>query len=453
MADIAELRTRREALVAQHIAFIDKAEAEDRGLTDAEKVEDDKIVGQIGELDKRIDAQVKTAAIRQRPSESTGRPSLGHPEANPANIEKPKAKRPRHGGSIGPYKDEESAYKSGLFLMATCGHPDNRARAQEMCRSEGVEYQAALGSANPTQGAAFIFDEFSAAVIDMAEEFGIYRRYARNWPMNSATLIAPRLTGGVTAYAVGEVEAATESNPTSDIVTLVAKDWATLTAVPRDLMEDSAIPLAVMLAKEIGLAFATKEDTAGFIGDGTSTYHGIVGLTTALNQTANAASVYTAISGNITFDTLDLVDFQSVVGKFPMYPGARPAWFISKAGWAASMMRLAMAQGGATAETVASGTGATFLGYPVVFTPNGVLHTTLTSSVSTIHCLFGDLSMSSAMGIRRGVSVESDSSVYFTTRRIAVQGFERFDIVNHTIVDPRNSSNAGPILALKTPGS
>ena len=113
------------------------------------------------------------------------------------------------------------------------------------------------------------------------------------------------------------------------------------------------------------------------------------------------AARITAITGNTAFSTLDLADFEAMVGKLPMYPGIRPKWFISQAGWAASMMRLADAAGGNTMAMLAEGPTRMFLGYPVVISQS--MNSTLTAQTSTpglVH--FGDLQMGAILGSRRG---------------------------------------------------
>lgn len=339
----------------------------------------------------------------------------------------------------------EQAYRAGMWLKAVVwGDTESR----EWCKQNGLEMRA-MSSTTNTAGGALIFDEFRNVIIDLAEEYGVFRRYAEVVPMPSETLDWPRVTGGITSYFVAENTAATESAPTFDSVALTAKELASLTLVPRSLSEDSVIPLADLIARKIALAFATKEDQCGFIGTGTSTYGGMVGAAVKVNNGDHAGSIHDALSGNTAFSTLDMVDFEACAAKLPEFPGIRPAWFISKIGWAASMQRLADAAGGNTKGDIETGSAYTFLGYPVVFSQ--VLNTTVAADVSAIKCLFGDMSMAATMGDRRVLTVESDSSgKYFEKRQTAIQGVERFHINVH---DLGNATVAGPIVALKTPGS
>ena len=184
------------------------------------------------------------------------------------------------------------------------------------------------------------------------------------------------------------------------------------------------------------------------MGDGTSTYGGISGLITEC--TTATATIVTALTANTAFGTLDLVDFEAMIGKLPAYPGIRPVWYIHKAGYAASMMRLIDAAGGNTISTLETGPNmASFLGYPVQFV--NVMNSTLTAQTSVKGaCYFGDIAMATTLGDRRGVSVDVTTDRYFEYDQIGIKGTERFDINAHDVGD---TSNAGAVIMLAFPAS
>ena len=68
-----------------------------------------------------------------------------------------------------------------------------------------------------------------------------------------------------------------------------------------------------------------------------------------------------------------------------------------------------------------------FLGAPVVFTQ--VLPSTDVNS--QIACYYGDLSLSSTMGIRRGITVAADNSLYFLSDQSVIKVTQRIAINNH----------------------
>ena len=336
---------------------------------------------------------------------------------------------------------QERAYASGQWLLATIG---NDTRAAQWCADNGIETRA-LSTTSNSLGGYSVPDQFESAIIDLREERGVARRSLRVRAMASDTLIVPRRTSGLTAYFVAENSEITASDKGWDAVQLVARKLAVLCKYSSELNEDSILSIADDLASEIAYAFADKEDECLFNGDGTSTYGGIVGLKSG----TAAGSKVTAITGNTSFATLDLEDFEAMVGKLPQYAVAGAAWYVSRAGWANSMLRLAEAAGGNTVAQIAGGAPLQFLGFPVVISQ--VMNSTLTAQTSTDGLVYlANLDLGASMGTRRGVSIQVDGSRYFELDQLAIRGTERFDINYH---ERGTSTVAGPVVMLSTPSS
>jgi HK97 family phage major capsid protein len=172
-------------------------------------------------------------------------------------------------------------------------------------------------------------------------------------PMASDTKLVTRRTGGLTAYPVGAGGRGTYSTMTDDQFELVARKWMVLAKYEDELSEDSFVNWADRLASEAAYAFTFSEDDCLFNGDGTSTYHGIVGITSkilGLSATrANIASVVVA-SGN-QWSEIVIGDLLAVVGKLPSFARASQAtfaWYCTSEFWATVLQRLALAAGGVT---------------------------------------------------------------------------------------------------------
>jgi HK97 family phage major capsid protein len=353
----------------------------------------------------------------------------------------------RRGGTLKAYKGPEGeadAYKVGQFVRACVGHE----LAIQWCREHGVGIRAALSTDSDLKGGILVPLEMERAIIDLREEYGTARQKCRVMPMGTDTTIVPRRASGLTAYFVGENSEITASDKGWNQVELHPRKLAALCKYSSELAEDSIISIAEDLTKEIAYAFAVKEDQCLFLGDGTSTYGGISGLITECT-TATATTV-TAATANTAYSTLDLADFESMIGKLPMFPGIQPEWYIHKAGYAASMLRLIDAAGGNTISILEGGaTMRTFLGYPVNFVQ--CMNSTLTAQTSTKGlCYFGDVSMATTLGDRRGVAVDISADRYFEYDQLGIKGTERFDINVHDVGD---TSNAGAVIMLATPAS
>ncbi len=463
-------------LKEQIAALFDKAEAitaiateEKRDATDQEKADIDGIMG-IGNKDDdnyvsgAIDAleidlariekleakQAELAKSRTAPLQDGGKI-----EPKKSSIIIPAVSRYRT-GTLKAYKGDkadENAYCMGQFLIATIFNNDRSPgpiveKAIKFCREKGVGIFGAQGTNDNALGGFTVPDEMDQAIIDLRERFGVFRREARVNPMASDTKDLLRRAGGLTAYFGDEnpSSAMTQSEKTWDQVKLVARKLYTLTLYSTEISEDSIIDIADDLTSEIAFAFAEREDDCGFNGDGTSTYGGITGLKEALL----AGSSYEALSGNTAFSTLDSVDFESMVGKLPTYAESNAKWYISKAGYAASMLRLIDAAGGNTIQTLEAGaTQRRFLGYDVVISQK--MNTTLAAQTSTEGLVyFGDLRQAADLGNRRGVTVRLSEDRYFDTDQIAIRGTERFDINVH---ETGTADDAGSIIKLDTPSS
>jgi HK97 family phage major capsid protein len=218
---------------------------------------------------------------------------------------------------------------------------------------------------------------------------------------------------------------------------MTARKWATLTRISSELNEDSVISMASYLADEIAYAHAVKQDQCYVDGDGTTAYHGIVGLKNVLK----AGAVHTA-TGRTTMSALTLEDLEAAVAKLPRFPGISPKFYFHSSVYWQTGARLQLAAGGVTTQMIASGPQLTLFGYPVVF--SNALPSAPTTG--TIYGYFGDLSMASTIGNRRGVTISADSSRYFEFDQVAIRSTLRYDINIH---ETGTASAAGPVIQLK----
>ena len=341
----------------------------------------------------------------------------------------------------------EAAYRCGRWLKASLFRREDDLR---WCREHGVEARA-LNEGSNSAGGALVPEEFAARVIRLVEEYGTFPGAAENVNMSRDTMVIPKRVTGTTAYFVGEGSAVTESEPTYTNVNLVAKKLAVGCRMSTEVVEDTAgiVNLADAVAQEFSTSLAYKIDICGWLGDGTqATYGGINGVVNKINDGTHTASVHSAASGNTAFETLDIEDFLGAMGRLPIYARAGAAWYVSPAGYAASIARLKYAAGGNTVENVGAGTGETFLGYPVRLVH--VMDSTLGDDVSKIKVLFGNLGLSSIYARRRDFSVRLFDQVYATTDQLLLQGAMRFDINHHSL---GSTSEVGPVVALKTAAS
>lgn len=317
----------------------------------------------------------------------------------------------------------ESAYRFGTWCLAAMGH----AKSAEFCRTKGLGLIRQKGHVEGinSAGGFLVPEEFDNELITLREQYGVFRRNASIKPMTSDTKIIPKRKSTLTAYFVGEAAQITESQQTFDSVQLVAKKIAVLTTISSELSEDAVVNLGDDVASEIAYAFALKEDGCGFLGDGTSTYGGIVGLDAALTD----ATYQVSDGGASNYAGVSLAEITDGIKLLPQWATQRNGVkiYCSKHAFHAVFERLTYLAGGATFADYAAGAQPKFMGYPVEFTQ--VIPVSETAGAT--FAFIGDLSLGCYMGDRRSTTIAfSDSALNaFEQDELAVRGTERFDIV------------------------
>lgn len=411
------------------------ANQDQRELLEDEQAEIDAILGtpeKPGQIEALSKDRERLIRIESLVSNSV-RQTVDSQPSNPENRSIKIPARARATRQLVAFKGQDAeaeAYKAGKFFQAYFGNK----QAKQWCEDNGVLNTMTTG--DDLAAGTLVPPEFETAVIRLVESYGVIPRYARVRNMGSDLLSVPRRISGMTAYAVGEAAEITTSEPNYAPINLVARKWATLTRISSELNDDAVISIADEIAIEAAQGHALAADQAGFLGDGTGTYHGVVGLANALN----AGAVVTASTGN-TDATTTIAVFQSAAGKLPEFPGINPVWFVSKPVFWNVMARLQLAAGGNNYVDLGAGPVLQFLGYPVVFAQ--VLPKTIGSS--TKFAYFGDLSMASTLGMRRSLTLASDPSRYFERDEIAFRSTMRWDYVVH---ERGSASEAGPIVSL-----
>jgi HK97 family phage major capsid protein len=424
-----------QALQAKVQAIQAIATQETRELLEDEQAEIDTILGtegKPGQIENLAKQRERAIKIEQAVSNTVRQHVDSQPLAG-ATFRVPATARATKPLAVFTGPDGEAeAFRVGKFFQAHFGSES----AKQWCRDHGV--QNTLQTNDPTGAGVLVPPEFVAGVIRLVFEYGVIPRYAFVRNMTSDTLTTSRRLTGMRAYPVGESKEFTQSQATYGPLNLVARKWGTLTKVSSELSEDSTISMAEEIATEAALAHALAADEAGFLGDGTGAYHGVVGLANALA----AGSVVTAAAGQNTAATITIAMFENAVGKLPEFRGIRPAWFVHKSTWSTVMGRLQIAAGGNNKEDIGQGPSANqFLGYPVVFSE--VLPKTI--GASTKFGYFGDLRMASTLGLRRNFELVGDASRYFETDEIGFRSTMRWD---YNVHERGDASNPGPILQL-----
>jgi HK97 family phage major capsid protein len=439
------------AVVAEMEATTESPEGEEAApMTEEQEASLRSLEQRADKLRERIEFLQRVAAknteLRAVLERSAPAKAIDTPEVKETAVEKrTEYAVPKAHNNLRAFKDAETAYRAGMHIK---GHVFGDAEARRWCKDHGVESRVQAGGVN-SLGGVLVSPEMSNEIIRLVEEYGAFPQYARRVNMNSDTLVIARRTGGLAARPVGENVEVTASDVTFDNIELNAKIWGVANRVPNSLLEDSVIDLADAMAVEVAQAYAEAFDNAGFIGDGTSAYHGVEGIATKIVKSAYSASVVTATS-NQTFGALTMGNFTDMVARLPLYARRNAAFYISPAGWGSAMLRLAMLPGGSSGpggnstSDVATGFGERFLGYPVRLVHS--LESALTGTTGKVACLFGDLSQAATFGERRAISIRTASERYIELDQTLTFATTRNAMVVH---DLGSTTKSGPVVALK----
>src|ERR1700680_1188822 len=335
------------------------------------------------------------------------------------------------------YTDPKQAAVAGHFFRALHGAE----RSKRWCVDRSIGLTKASAEFPDGAGGFLVPEVVDAAIIRVLETVGAFRQGAEFRPTTSDAAIRPRRVGGLTATYLSDGQVFPESSFQLDGVEVSMKKIGILARASAELFEDSASDLGEFLTREIGYAFASAEDDAGFNGDGSSTYRGISGLAARL---AGMKAPVTAATGHNTYLTLDSTDLANLIGQVmgSAIPGS--AWYCSALAYGQLFCRLTATAGGlfVTGEGGA-GSQANYLGFPLRFSaklPN--IGTTLSGLPMLF---FGNLAMSSVIVERRATIVALSRQRALENDQVLVRGTRRSDIVNHST---GSAVAAGPVAVL-----
>ncbi len=447
-----KLKQQRAAKAEQAQAILDLA-TDTRPLTAEESAKVAALTAEVKAFGPQIDNQVEIEnALRDVPA-TTAAPVLEN-SSQAAVVDYSRFRS----GALRHFKNEKDAYACGQFLIAAIwgGMPSGEvtpqtqaaiAKSREWCKNNGIALiRDSANEGTNTAGGYLVPSILESKIIDLRDSYGIARKYTDVMPMSSNHIQWSRRVSGLTAYAMNEGTATTESSMVWAPVSLTARKWGVITRYSSEIAEDAVINIADRLVSEIAYAFAVAEDNALFIGDGTSTYQGISGLYRRFFD-ANVGTFIGAPSAASTHNTwaeIDADDIDTLIGTLPAYarPGAQ--FYIAPTGKVLVFDPLLRAAGGNTQGDVSNGMPAKYMGYPI----NEIvaLQQVPTYDFDEKPMLyFGHMQLAASMGSRRGMTLATSSDVYFTTDEIAIRGTERFDINVHSIGD---GTTAGPLVAL-----
>jgi len=365
-------------------------------------------------------------------------------------------------GYKGYFASPQEAKRFAMLIMrATMGdHMRFKSRVEQLDKAladMGVEpywvddngRKVMTGSGQAT--GALVTVEQVPSIMMLLESYGVFRRNAQQVPMGAGQTTVPKIDGLLTGYVPGEGGTITETTPEIAVVSMIPRTVNFLTCYSMELEDDTLVALGEMLAGLFTRSMAYYEDLIGFLGDGSSTYFGMTGITGALKAVDSTISNIKSLvvgDGN-AYSELTLANFEQLVGTLPEMADANAKWYCHRYFYWAVMVKVALAAGTGVATEIVTGRALrqkTYLGYPVEFTqvmPKAEAN-------SQICCLLADLKQGAELGTRGGIEFAQSTERYFEKGVIGVRGRDRSALNAHGVGD---TTKAGPICGLITAAS
>lgn len=172
-----------------------------------------------------------------------------------------------------------------------------------------------------TDGAVLVPSSIASQVFDIMQGYGIIPRLALNLgDISQSNIKIPQILGRPSFSAVGQGQAISGSGFNLGAIELKALKWATIINWTNEVSDSVAARLMPIIMDKIAEGYAYVQDNVFFNGTGTSAYNGIQGLE-GLTGNVNYVRTATAVSGNVSFATLDPDDF--ITPQENIAPGAR----------------------------------------------------------------------------------------------------------------------------------
>lgn len=332
---------------------------------------------------------------------------------------------------------EKAAYRAGASIAAMLGDE----RAKSFCKDNGVDFRKKdMYTGDDALGGFLVVPELEAAVSYYREERGVGRSIMEVKTGSTERVERNRNLGGTNVLPLGEGQTYTPSDVKFDRVGVTAKKFGALTKATIELTEDAYTSLAEEIAKDHGFAHAVKEDQCIFLGDGTSTYNGLVGINetfkalvtgaggtfTMDSNKAYAAGIQVATGATVASITLsDLIKMQSKVATFP---GLSNRFYIPSQIWYGQIVPLVMATNGNTNTQIVDGVPRQFFnGAEVVFADE--LYTPiLTAENNAFVAFYGDATAAGLFYDRLGLSITPSQEAGYLSDELYWKSTARYGV-------------------------
>ncbi len=185
-----------------------------------------------------------------------------------------------------------------------------------------------MTAGNMDQGGALVPIQFSTDFIELLRPMAVMRDLGiPTLPTPTGSLRIPKLTSGVNAYYIGELENITKSSPTTGQLMLAYKKLAALVPMSNDLLRYSSPGADTLVRNDSARSISQREDQAFIRDDGTGAAP--KGLRHWINQANVVAANGTVNVDNVTVDLGKCIE-RLMEANVPILRGA---WLLGPRAW------------------------------------------------------------------------------------------------------------------------
>lgn len=270
----------------------------------------------------------------------------------------------------------------------------------------------ALGSMFDADGGALIPTDFENLVYKAMYTLPGFRGVVTGRP--TGTNLASVITmGDIDAQWIGESESTTGQTTDFGNVQIPIHQLRVEIAIPRNLLDDSAVNLVAELTDSVAMKIAEKEDVAFISGNGNKKPNGLF-VSPILQTSGNY--VASGVSNNIYDGSNNGVDkLRTMPTKLKQVHRVRGSYMMS-AQTEVAIRNLKDSYGQYLYHTnVAQGKPNTFDGYPIAISDNCP-----SIAANAFPIAFGDFNNAYAIRDRQGLTTEIDFSIYRKTDKVAI---------------------------------
>jgi HK97 family phage major capsid protein len=261
---------------------------------------------------------------------------------------------------------------------------------------------------------------YTGQLTELIADFGVVRKDMMSYPIPMGTAKPPRMGTRPAFESIAMSAAFPEKKPTVTFASLESHKIGGIVQMPREIMEQSIVPMGQYLAMYGAVEFARAEDTWGFLADGSATYEQVKGVGQICRDN-NKTLVLAAGKTKPSDATLD--NFRNLRAKVNVAALSGGKYYCSQTNEQA--FRSFNTIGSPAIFDYRPDGVATLDGFPIVWTE--VLQPYITTAAAnTIIAAFGNLRFY-WFGEHGSPRIDSSQDVYFANDQIGVRFIEEID--------------------------